>query len=61
MQGSSWSRGNEWLYGMENIIDLQKLLFDKPVPFIKMFDAKTRTSLMRMINEIRENAVNITA
>lgn len=46
---------------MENIMDLQKPPFDKPVPFIKMFDAKTRNSLMQTINEIRENAVNVIA
>lgn len=46
---------------MENVMELQKPPFDKPVPFIKMFDAKTRTSLMKTINEIKENAVNIIA
>lgn len=46
---------------MENVMELQKPPFDKPIPFIKMFDAKTRTSLMQKINEIKENAVNITA
>lgn len=46
---------------MENIMDLQKPPFDKPIPFIKMFDSKTRTSLMQTINEIKENAVNIIA
>lgn len=46
---------------MENVMDLQKPPFDKPVPFIKMFDQKTRTSLMQTINEIRDNAVNIIA
>ena len=46
---------------MENVMDLQKPPFDKPVPFIKMFDAKTRTLLMQKINEIRDNAVNVTA
>lgn len=29
--------------------------------FIKLFDAKTRTALMETINQVRENAVQITA
>ena len=46
---------------MESVMELQKPPFDKPVPFIKMFDAKTRTALMQTINEIKENAVNVIA
>ena len=46
---------------IENMMDLQKPPFDKPVSFIKLFDAKTRVSLMQTINEIKENAVNIIA
>lgn len=46
---------------MENIMELQKPPFDKPIPFVKLFDTKTRTSLMQVINEIKDNAVNVTA
>lgn len=46
---------------MENIMDLQKPPFDKPVPFIKMFDAKTRNMLMNTINSIKDNAVDVIA
>lgn len=46
---------------MENISDLQKPPFDKPVSFIKMFDAKTRTALMETIKEITENATIVVA
>lgn len=46
---------------MENIIELQKPPFDKPTPFIKLFDEKTRVSLIKAIDEIKENAVNIIA
>ena len=46
---------------MENVMDLQKPPFDKPIPFTKMFDKKTMTSLVQKINEIKENAVNIIA
>ncbi len=49
-------------YGyMENVLDLQKPPFDKPVPFIKMFDAKTRNLIMQTINGIKDNAINIIA
>lgn len=46
---------------MENTADLMKPPFDKPVSFIKLFDAKTRTALMQTITSIRDNAVNIVA
>ena len=46
---------------MENVLDLQKPPFDKPVPFIKMFDAKTRNLIMQTINGIKDNAINIIA
>ena len=46
---------------MENVAELTKPPFDKPVSFIKLFDAKTRTALMETINQVRENAVQITA
>lgn len=44
---------------MENVAELTKPPFDKPVSFIKLFDAKTRTALMETINQVRENAVQI--
>ena len=46
---------------MENVSELTKPPFDKPVGFIKLFDAKTRTALIATINQIRENAVQIVA
>ena len=46
---------------MENISDLQKPPFDKPISFIKMFDAKTRNSLIETIKSITENATNVSA
>lgn len=46
---------------MENVAELTKPPFDKPISFIKLFDAKTRTALMTTINQIRENAVQIVA
>ena len=44
---------------MENVSDLTKPPFDKPVSFIKLFDAKTRTALITAIDQIRENAVQV--
>ncbi len=46
---------------MENIMVLQKPPFDKPIPFVKMFDAKMRTELVQTIHSIRENAVDVIA
>lgn len=44
---------------MENVSLLTKPPFDKPVSFLKLFDAKTRTALMLAINTVRDNAVRI--
>ena len=46
---------------MEDITDLQRPPFDKPVSFIKLFDAKTRMALMHTIQSITENATNVVA
>ena len=46
---------------MEDVKDLTKPPFDKTISFIKLFDVKTRTSLLQKINEIKENAINIIA
>lgn len=44
---------------MDNVSELTKPPFDKPVSFMKLFDAKTRTALMEAIQTVRENAVHI--
>lgn len=46
---------------MEDVAELMKPPFDKPVSFVKMFDTKTRTEIVQTINEIKENAVKIIA
>ncbi len=46
---------------MEDIKELMKPPFDKPVSFVKLFDAKTRTALLQKIDEIKDNAINIVA
>ena len=35
--------------------------FDKPVNFVKLFDAKTRAALMAAINQVKNNAVIVAA
>ena len=45
---------------MENVAELTKPPFDKPVGFIRLFDARTRTALVKAIDQVRENAARIT-
>lgn len=40
---------------------IQKPPFDKPVSFLRLFDAKTRALLIGAILQVRENAVTTTA
>ncbi len=42
---------------MENIAELQKPPFDKPIGFVKLFDSSTRNAIMDVIHRIKENAV----
>ncbi len=46
---------------MENVAELTKPPFDKPVSFVKLFDVRTRRALMAVINQVRDNAVHIVA
>lgn len=46
---------------MENAAELANPPFDKPISFLKLFDAKTRTALIETINQVRENAVCVDA
>lgn len=46
---------------MENISELQKPPFDKPISFIKLFDVKKGDALKQAIDSVRNNAVNIIA
>ena len=41
---------------MENMTELTRPPFDKPVSFIKLFDPKTRAALIDAIQQVRENA-----
>ena len=42
---------------IDNIIELQRPPFDKPVSFIRLFDPETRTKLVDTINSIKNNAI----
>lgn len=42
---------------MEDVAELMKPPFDKPVSFIKMFDTKTRSEIVQILDQIKENAV----
>ena len=44
---------------MEDVKELQKPPFDKPVSFIKLFDAKRRVEILKAIQSITENATKI--
>ena len=46
---------------MEDVADLMKPPFDKPISFVKMFDKDTRTEIVGVINEIKDNAVKVIA
>ena len=44
---------------MENTEELLKAPFDKPAGFFRLFDDKTQEALVQIINQIKENAVQI--
>lgn len=46
---------------MENAVELTKPPFDKPISFTKLFDQKTRSAILAVINQVKENAVAIYA
>ena len=46
---------------LKQITELQNPPFDKPISFVKLFDARTRAALLAAINKVKENAVVIAA
>jgi len=46
---------------MESAADLRKPPFDKPIGFIRLFDAKKQAALIGAINQVKNNAVEIRA
>ena len=45
---------------IENVGDLQRAPFDRPVAFRNLFDANMRTKLLDAVRAVRENAVKVT-
>lgn len=44
---------------IENITELMKTPFDKPMSFVKLFDSKRQAEIVKLVNEIKENAVEV--
>ena len=44
---------------MDDMGDLMKAPFDRPVGFIKLFDFKTRTAILDAINAVNDNATKV--
>ncbi len=44
---------------VENIAELMKPPFDKPVSFMKAFDKTKQQRIMELVTEIKENAVRV--
>ena len=46
---------------MDSVAELTKPPFDKPISFVKLFDAKKREQIMTAINTVKQNAVVVVA
>ena len=46
---------------MDDITDLRKPPFDKPISFTKLFDRQKQDQLVEAINSVRDNAVHVVA
>lgn len=44
---------------IENVTELMKPPFDKPMSFVKLFDSKRQAEIVKLVNEIKENAVEV--
>ena len=44
---------------IENVAELMKPPFDKPMSFVKLFDSKRPAEIIKLVNEIKENAVEV--
>jgi type I restriction enzyme R subunit len=44
---------------VENVAELTRPPFDKPRSFIKLFDGDKQERIVRIINEIKDNAVRV--
>ena len=46
---------------MEDISELLKPPFDKPVGFMKLFDVKRQKAIMQTLTRIKNNAIHVVA
>ena len=46
---------------MESVTDLRKPPFDKPISFLRLFNAQKQAQLIAAINAVKDNAVNVIA
>ena len=46
---------------MEDVTELIRPPFDRPVSFVKLFDAQRQAALLAAIRQVRENALRISA
>lgn len=46
---------------MDNVAELTKPPFDKPVRFIHLFDAAQQNELIQAIRKVKDNAEHVTA
>ena len=44
---------------IDSVSELTKPPFDKPVTFVKLFDTKTRSALIEILNRVKTNALHI--
>ena len=44
---------------IDSVSELTKPPFDKPVTFVKLFDTKTRSALIDILNRLKNNALHI--
>ncbi len=44
---------------IENVTELMKPPFDKPMSFVKLFDSMKQAGIIKLVNEIKENALEV--
>lgn len=44
---------------IDNVTELMRPPFDKPMSFVKLFDSKRQAEIIKLVNEIKENAVEV--
>ena len=44
---------------IDSVIELMKPPFDKLMSFVKLFDSKRQAQIIKLVNELKENAVEM--